>query len=380
MPPYDVPVRLAVAQIGLVSSIGGDVATSCASARADLSRRSELPYTVIDPDRDPLKATGHQADYLTKGFRGDARLIRLLAGALDDLVANTAKDLWPRAIDVFVAMPASFRDDPDQKVDLLSSPWESAQTTPADVVRGRSIVEKALAAAGVPSKIANLSVITQGHVSVGVALEAAAVGFQNGNQRPALVLAVDAPVDLARVASLDARGRLAGPSVPTGAAPGEIGACMLVADYDAARSQGFSAIGQILQPQSLQSDPSFNADTPPDGRALASLATAVIRSLPAFGLQSDVWWILDMNGETYRAREWGTAIVHLKQALPSVGTQNVWLPAVNFGDCGAATGLAAAALAVRSFARRYAPATSALVLSASDGTRRAAFAVTALAQ
>ena len=379
MPLNDVPVRLAVAQMGMVSSIGSDLATSCASARANLSRPSELSYIVVGPDGDPLKATGHQADYLTKGFRGDARLVRLLVGALDDLFANMARDAWPSVIDVFLAIPASFRDDPNQKADLFSSPWESTQTTPADVVRGRAIVEKALAAAGVPSKVGGLSVITQGQASVGVALEAAAVGFRKDDQRPALILAVDAPVDPERVAGLDARGRLAGPNVPAGASPGEVGAAMLVTNYDAAISQRLPAIGQILQPQSLESQPNFSADAPPDGRALASLATSVIQSLPAFGLPSDVWWILDLNGEIYRAREWGTAMVHLKHGLPSIDTQNVWLPAVNFGDCGAATGLAATAVALRSFARCYAPTTSALVLGAADGTRRTAFAVAALA-
>jgi hypothetical protein len=375
MPLHDVPVRLAIAQMGMVSPIGAELATSCASARANLSRRSELSYRVVGPDGDPLKATGHQAEYLTKGFRGDARLVRLLAGALDDLVANMARDAWASTIDVFLAIPASFRDDPDQKVDLFSSPWESTQTAPADVVRGRSIVEKALAAARVPSKVGALSVITQGQASVGVALEAVAVGFGKGDQRPALILAVDAPVDPERVAGLDKRGRLAGPNVPAGAAPGELGAAMLVTNYDAAISQRLPAIGQILQPQSLESQPNFSADAPPDGRALASLAASVIQSMPAFGLPSDVWWILDMNGETYRAREWGTAMVHLKHGLPSIDTQNVWLPAANFGDCGAATGLAATALAVRGFARRYAPATGALVLCAADGARRTAFAV-----
>src|SRR5262245_7486232 len=122
MPLHDSPLRLAIVQIGMVSSIGADLKTSCASARADLSRRSELAYLVVGPDGTPLKATGHQAEYLTKGFRGDARLIRLLTGALDDLVGQMAKDLWPVAIDVFIAMPASFRDDPNQKVDRLSSP------------------------------------------------------------------------------------------------------------------------------------------------------------------------------------------------------------------------------------------------------------------
>jgi 3-oxoacyl-[acyl-carrier-protein] synthase-1 len=163
--------------------------------------------------------------------------------------------------------------------------------------------------------------------------------------------------------------------VPTGAPPGEIGACILVANHDLTRQQQLSTIGQILQPQSLHSQPTFNADAPPDGRSMARLASAVIQSLPAFGQREDVWWISDMNGETYRAQEWGTALVHIRDAHPTVDTHNVWLPAMSFGDCGAAMGLAGTALALRGFARRYAPAPSALILTAADGATRAAFAV-----
>jgi 3-oxoacyl-[acyl-carrier-protein] synthase I len=375
MPLHDFPLSLEIVQIGMVSSIGADVNTSCASARAGLTRPSELSYIVVGPDGDSTQATGHQADYITRGFRGDGRLIRLLAGALHDLSANVVKEVWPPAIDVYVAMPASFRDDPGVEIVRSSSPWESAQTKPTDLIRGRSIAAKAMAAAGIPSRIGGVIVITQGQASVGVALEAVALNFHSGHGRLALILAVDAPVDLDRVASLDARGRLKGPSVPAGAGPGEVGACMLVASNDLASSKRLPTVAQILQPQSLDAIPAFNADAAPDGRALSTLSSAVVERLPAFGFEPDAWCIVDMNGETYRAREWGTALVHLSASLPSVDTQDVWLPARHFGESGAAAGLAATALAVRGFARRYAPATSALILSAADGTKRAAFAV-----
>jgi len=372
MPLYDFPLRLAIVQMGMVSPIGVDLDTSCASARADLSRPSDLAYSVVGPDGDRSPATGHQADYLTKGFRGDGRLIRLLTGALEDLSAKVAKDIWPTTIDVSLALPASFRDVPGAPIDPSSSPWESAPTTSDDFARGRSIARRAMAAAGVPSEIAGLAVITQGPASVGVALEAAALRLCNGRRSLALVLAVDALVDLDRLASIDARGRLKGPSVPAGTGPGEVGASLLVASPELMTALDQPPLGQIIQPQSLEAAPTFSAAEPPDGRTLARLASAVLSQLPP---GEDVWSIADLNGEAYRAREWGTAVVHMSQLLPSLDTANVWLPAMHFGDSGAAMGLAATALAVRSFARRYAPAKTALVLSAADGSQRAAFAV-----
>src|SRR3954469_13140368 len=370
MPLHDFPLRLAIVQMGMVSAIGTDLETSCATARSDLSRCADLPYVIVGANNVRVPATGHQVLHLTRGFRGDARLARLLTGALEDLTAKVPRDLWPPSIDVYVATPATFRDDPEVKIDPLSSPWESAQPTPEDFARSRSIVKKAMAAARVPSAIAGVGVIAQGHASVGLALEAAALSVHEGRRSLALILAVDSSVDRDRVASLDARGRLKGPRVPTGASPGEASACMLVASPDLLASREIAAIGYVLQPQSLESTPTFNAGAPPDGRTLAALASATVRGAPG----QEVWCIADMNGEVYRAREWGMVIVHMNQTLPAVNTANVWLPAMYFGDTGAVTGLAATALAVRSFARRYAPAKSALVLSAADGSTRTAFA------
>jgi 3-oxoacyl-[acyl-carrier-protein] synthase-1 len=375
MPLHDFQLRLAVVQVGMVSSIGADVNTSCASARAGLVRPSELAYSVFGPDGDKYQATGHQAEYITAGFRGDGRLIRLLAAAIGDLSANVAKEVWPAAIDIYVAIPASFRDDPNEELVRSSSPWEAVPTTQEDLDRGKAIAAKAMTAARIPSKIRNVNVIARGQASVGVALEAAAL-HGNGQQGAlALVLAVDSPVDLSRVASLDARGRLKGPNVPTGVAPGEIGAAMLVANGDLAGSRQLSRVGEILQPQSVDAVSCFNTETVPDGRALSSLASSVIGWLPPFGVDQHAWCIADLNGETFRAREWGTALVHMNQSVPAVDTRNVWLPAIHFGEAGSATGLAATALALRSFARRYAPTTSALILSAADGPTRAGFAV-----
>jgi 3-oxoacyl-[acyl-carrier-protein] synthase I len=50
----------------------------------------------------------------------------------------------------------------------------------------------------------------------------------------------------------------------------------------------------------------------------------------------------------------------------------VWLPALSFGDTGAASAALAMAMASHAWQRRCAPAAHALVASASDGSPRAA--------
>jgi 3-oxoacyl-[acyl-carrier-protein] synthase-1 len=375
MPLHDVPLGLAIVRLGLVSSLGGDLSTSCASARAGLSRASELPYTVVAPDGDSRPATGHQASFLTRGFRGDARLVRLLAAALGDLIRGVPQDIWSLGIDAYVALPATFRDDSNQEIDRTTSPWETSPTTAADMVRGRVMVDKACGAAGLSAPFASLTVITGGSPSGAIAFEAAALGIQVGRHPLALVMAADAPVDLDRLASLHARGRLKGPSVPAGVFPGEMGACALVASHGFAATLGRPGVGQIIQPGSLDAPYSFGAGTPPDAVAWATVAGSAAGALPAVGLGHGAWYIVDLNGEPYRSREWGSLVARMRQSFPAVDTDRPWIPALSFGDVGAATALAATAQALQAIARRYAPAQAAIVVNAADGSLRTAFAV-----
>ncbi len=85
-----------IAGIGLVSALGCDAATSCAAARAGLVRSRVLDNfalrSAVDGEAEPV--IGHPVSLLTRGFEGDARLMRLLQGALTDLLADTADFPW----------------------------------------------------------------------------------------------------------------------------------------------------------------------------------------------------------------------------------------------------------------------------------------------
>ena len=89
--------------------------------------------------------------------------------------------------------------------------------------------------------------------------------------------------------------------------------------------------------------------------------------------RSSLWIIADQNGEVYRANEWGHALVHLIQAFPTTQNVRMWLPAIGFGDTGAASGGVAACQALRAFARNYHVENDAIVLSSSPWGERAAF-------
>ena len=84
----------------------------------------------------------------------------------------------------------------------------------------------------------------------------------------------------------------------------------------------------------------------------------------------------DLNGLERRAGDWGHALVRLRSAV-DLGHLPLWLPALSFGETGAASGALAVCLAARAFERGYAPGGHALVWLASENGARGAITLTA---
>ena len=78
----------AIRAIGMVSSLGLDWRTACAAARAGLRRAAPVEglETSSEVDGEDEQTIGHAVTLLTHGFEGGARLLRLLAGGLQDLL------------------------------------------------------------------------------------------------------------------------------------------------------------------------------------------------------------------------------------------------------------------------------------------------------
>jgi 3-oxoacyl-[acyl-carrier-protein] synthase-1 len=81
------------------------------------------------------------------------------------------------------------------------------------------------------------------------------------------------------------------------------------------------------------------------------------------------WVIGNLNGTERRALDWGHTLIRLQRELP-LGGLPLWVPAVHFGETGAAAGLLAVCMVLRAFVRGYAPGNRALVWLASDNRPR----------
>ena len=86
--------------------------------------------------------------------------------------------------------------------------------------------------------------------------------------------------------------------------------------------------------------------------------------------------VADLNGTNPRANDWGNALV--RAGPPFNAPADLWIPALSFGEVGAATGPYALCLVARAFARGYAPSGEAVVWLWGDGGGRGAFSLHAV--
>jgi len=76
-----------VTGLGMVSSLGCDVITSCAAARGGITRITEMKFSALDEGSgEMVPVKGHVIKGIVEGFEGLGRLIRLGAIALRDLL------------------------------------------------------------------------------------------------------------------------------------------------------------------------------------------------------------------------------------------------------------------------------------------------------
>ena len=90
MRPLTPTDKICITGMGMVTSLGLDIAHSCAAARADLSRLSELKIlnSIGDEIWGGEPVVGHTVAGIADGFVGTAKALMLGCYALKDLFAQ----------------------------------------------------------------------------------------------------------------------------------------------------------------------------------------------------------------------------------------------------------------------------------------------------
>ncbi|MFL5356664.1 hypothetical protein [Archangium sp.] len=380
------PGAIAITGLGLTTSIGLDVVASCASARAGVTRW--MPLDIEEPDIETLESIplkGHAVRGLTDGFEGLGRLIRLGNAALADLVGYSGlTSAVPPRTGFFVCLPGDFHATQRLQAGLLAGPapdevaWDELQAHFAEQQRLREkmtthLMSALLSLNGLSIHSSLRACFFGGPAAFSRAVEQAVARLLARELDRCIVGGIDSYVHGAALADAYELGLLRTEDQPSGFFPGEAAAFLLLERADAARARG-ARTEALLGPVATAEEP-FHRFTgvAPQGVALATTAEACLRESQARpGLV-----IVNLNGDDFRSRDFGGALVRLGQShLPEVFQQ--WYPPASFGEIGAATGAASVCLAVRGFVRDHAGSRSALVLLQGDDEARGALLIEAV--
>jgi 3-oxoacyl-[acyl-carrier-protein] synthase-1 len=336
-----------VTGMALVSAVGLGLEQSCAAVRAKVSGfQEDSSFLCVSgpPDwiEEPLICAR------VPGMDPDAGATDwLIRAAIQDLVRTTGlkRNEFAQAR-LFVGLASSARpaSRPAPPADSLST-FLGVPATPGMAP----------------------AVFAAGHCGGLLALQAASEALRSGQAQACVVVAADSHLDPSALAWLDEHRRLKGPGNSAGLIPGEAGAAVLLESPAHAQERGAAALAVVESVGTASEAVTVVSDGMCTGEGL----TAAIRAaVGAAGISGIEWVACDLNGEAYRAAEWG----HCQARLGSTfaGLRAMWHPADCLGDTGAAAGGALISLVARAFQKGYAPAGNCLLWTSSDFGERAA--------
>jgi 3-oxoacyl-[acyl-carrier-protein] synthase I len=360
-----------VTALGMVTSLGRDAISSCAAARAGLTRSS--PLKVLDFHAEalfgretlegPPEIFGHTVRGVAEGFGGPAKLLLLGEAALDDLFYQRPLSDNERATTGLVLnLSDRYLLDADARA-------RGEKSLPSEVWRQQTarIAARLAESCSLRPPPACAVVSHGGHAGVAAVLQNAVAMITRGEVDRCIVGAIDCLAEPSMLRAAARLGLLRTNDNPVGLAPGEAAAVFLVErERDALRGR-LPALATLVTAAVERNDVDLLVSDPPStGVGLAALLDPIFESFTPLGVA-----IGDLNGTPHRALEWGGAWVRLgkRHRLADVSD---WFPALSFGDTGAAAGAVGVCMATRAFARRYAPGMGALIcLSSENGTKGA---------
>ncbi|WNG32633.1 hypothetical protein F0U61_02660 [Archangium violaceum] len=374
---------IAITGLGMVSAIGSDVASSCAAARAGLTRWRELDIQVTDEDTlEAVPLKGQEVSSLTLGFEGFARWLRLGDAALRDLMGHSGLERPAFAqTGIHLQLPGTWLEEVHIQGSLLDRlPEGERERVRRGVDAERTEKREQLTRRFLPELLAlnqlPLAPRTQVYAFGGAAtftqvLARAVEALRSRTRERCIVGGLDSWVDGETLTQAYEMGLLRTPNRPVGRFPGEAAAFVLLERLDSARARG-ARVEALLGPiaSTVEAGHRFS------GRLLtgAALFEAMTACFPEGARQAEgaELSIVNLNGDESRSREYGYALVRLQEAgLPTSSRR--WYVPEHFGEIGAATGAVAICMGVRGFIRRYARSPSILVSLLDDELHRGAF-------
>jgi 3-oxoacyl-[acyl-carrier-protein] synthase-1 len=225
---------------------------------------------------------------------------------------------------------------------------------------------------GVANLEARTHIYAHGHAAGARACQDALAHVTGGATERAIVCGVDSLVEAETLEFFLAKRRLKTEEWVDGLVPGEASAALLLERAPHAEKRGAQPLASIEATAAAMEPVTIWSDEPSAAVGLSEAIRATLDQLPDGGRSIRVV-VCDLNGETYRAREFGNAAARTLSAIQA--PLAIWHPADCIGDTGAAAFVVSACIGARALAKGYAKGDTVLTLGSSDDGLRGAAAL-----
>jgi 3-oxoacyl-[acyl-carrier-protein] synthase I len=339
--------RVVIVALGACTAIGRDAWASAAAVRAGVAGFVQHPY-MIDTAGEPMRAA--IVPWIDSDLSGADRLEALLSPALDQAVEPLQSNrVSPFKMAIALGLPSA---RPGLAVDIQRQ------------MLGR--INKHYG-----RLFSSAAAFEAGHVAGLIALQAASAKLAQGALDACVVAGVDSYIEPETLEWLEANDQLhsAGPlNNAWGFVPGEAGSALLLMRESAAKVAGLNALAVLLGLGTAMEPKRIKTQTVCIGEGLTAAFRHALAALPAGTKVSDVY--CDMNGEPYRADEFGFTALRTKEAFESAS--HFVAPADGWGDVAAAGSLLHLMLACAASHKGYAKGALAFAWGSAEGGERAA--------
>ncbi|HTT13065.1 MAG TPA: beta-ketoacyl synthase N-terminal-like domain-containing protein [Burkholderiaceae bacterium] len=339
--------RVFIAGLGASTAVGRGAWESAAAVRAGISGFTQHPF-MIDTAGEPMRAA--IAPWLDIGLAGADRFEALLFPAIEE------------AMSVLQTLPSS----PSRWAIALALPSPRpglAENIAADLTARLTRRYK--------SVFGSLAVFSAGHAAGLLGVQAACTKLSLGALDACVVAGVESWLEPETLEWLEENDQLhgAGPlNNAWGFVPGEAGAALLLVNEDSAHAMNLQPLAGVLGVGSAHEPKRIKTETVCIGEGLTAAFRGALAKLPPGRKVTDIY--CDMNGEPYRADEFGFTALRTKEHFESAS--DFVAPADCWGDVSAAGGLLHAMLACAAGQKRYAKGSLALAWASAEMGERAA--------
>jgi 3-oxoacyl-[acyl-carrier-protein] synthase I len=227
-----------------------------------------------------------------------------------------------------------------------------------------------------PNVLTAAASFPHGHAAGLLALAAACRKLAAGTLDACVVAAVDSYLSAETLEWLESRDQLHGAGLrqnPWGFIPGEAAGALLVTTAEFGQKLGIDPLAHVLGIGTAVEPHRMRTETVCVGDGLTQALRLALGALPPGTMIDDIY--SDMNGEPYRADEYGFSAVRVMQAFSA--TARMWTPADCWGDVGAVSGPLSMMLAACDAAPTVPQPLTLVWSSSEDGHRGAAVVRTA---